>query len=173
MPGTCWLTMNSSDKVWQVVINTKCLTTSEPCRIQYVNLRMAIRAVGACGGFPMSVFFYQYSVLDDVQRCGSKQALESGTWGHSWGPEACHVLAVHAWILGQDLRVYVCLPYNTKPMACWKNDKGQCEHPSDWYRVSAHPSDWYRKQKESLLLPSPTSSSSLSSCNHIHKELPG
>lgn len=77
--------MNSSDKVWQVVINTKCLNTSEPCRIQYVNLRMAIRAVGACGGFPMSVFFYQYSVLDDVQSCGSKQALESGTWGHSSG----------------------------------------------------------------------------------------
>lgn len=101
---------------------------------------MAIRAVEACGGFPMSVFFYGYSMLDEVQRCGSKQRL----W--SQGPEAisqaCCVLAVHAWILGQDFCAYVqfCaifVPYNTKPLACCKNEKGQCENPSTWYTVRA------------------------------------
>ena len=74
---------------------------------------MAVRAVQACGGFPTSVFFYGDSMSDEVQRCASKQRL----W--SQGPEAtsqaCCVLAVHAWILGQGFCVYVCLPYTQNP----------------------------------------------------------
>lgn len=63
------------------MINLKCPKMAEPCRIKYVNLRMAISAVEARGGFPMSVFFYKCPVLDDVQRwkAGSRaQAVEPG-----------------------------------------------------------------------------------------------
>lgn len=120
------------------MISLKCLNMSEPCRIKYINLRMAISAVEVCGIFPTSAFFYQYPMWDEVQRCGSEHRL----W--SQGPEAksqvgC-VLAVHTWTPGQDFLCVCALQHTTLGSLWeWKRVRVRMERGehSAWHRASA------------------------------------
>lgn len=77
------------------MINSKCLATSEPCRTEHVNLRMAVSMGETCGVFAGSVFLCQCPVSDKVQRRDCKHTL--GGQGPGANSQAHCMLAAGTW----------------------------------------------------------------------------